>query len=175
MDKIDHGGTYIIIVGNMVHILKNLIHNMEYMIQQFQMSLKKTLWLEILKIVYHHLLILTRNMVNHNLLTLYNKTMKRHLMMFSNKIWIGVIYCWSIFHNYILNLKRFNFLIISSASTMLKLLRKMNKKVKCHQLINLIFSNSVSLCNIFSIIAIAPLWHMACKKAKGVPKKTLKF
>ena len=43
VDKIDHEGTYIIIVGNMVHILKNLIHNMEYMIQQFQMSLKKTL------------------------------------------------------------------------------------------------------------------------------------
>ena len=55
------------------------------------------------------------------------------------------------------------------------LLRRINKKVKFHQLRNGNVCNSVPLCNVYIISDRAPLGHMAHKKVKDIYKKTEKY
>ena len=116
-----------------------MIQNMEVLIQLFLVSLKKTQVINTLRIVQHHLLIFTKKMTNYHLLMLYNKTMKNHLLVFSNKMWIVERYCKIICHNKVFNLNWLNLLMISSTSTVPRLLRKMNKKAECRQLRNGLF------------------------------------
>ena len=127
------------ITGNLMHILNNMIQNMKDLIQLFQIIMKKTQWLNRLKIMQHYLIMLTNKKTKNIILMLSQKTMKHHLLILYNKTWIGEIYYQIICHNYIFNLKWLNLIMISYTNTVPRWISKINNKLNYHQLINGLF------------------------------------